>query len=205
MIVTALLSIGAVCVAPTAAPADSLREFYEQGSTWNQFYGAVVRRASTWRQNYGYGKVDEEALRRGRALKHTWRVLVVTVDGCSDSVNTIPYFASFVDSIAGKIEFRILDPDQGRGLMEAHRTRDGRAATPTLILLDDQWNEVGCWVERPTELARWGERERPNLSDREFVRQKTEWYDQDRGRSTVREILDMIDHASPGAACGGGA
>jgi hypothetical protein len=87
--------------------------------------------------------------------------------------------------------------------MEAHRTRDGRAATPTLILLDENWNEVGCWVERPSELARWGELERAKLSDGEFVRQKTAWYDRDRGRSTVREVLDMIEHAAPGAPCGG--
>lgn len=205
MIATVLLSLGgALCVTPaTASPADSLREFYQQGSTWNQFYGAVVRRASAWRKNYGYGMVDEETLTRARNLSATWRVLAVTVDGCSDSVNTIPYLASLVDSAGGTIELRIIDPKQGRGLMEAHRTRDGRAATPTLILLDENWNEVGCWVERPSELARWGELERAKLSDREFVRQKTAWYDQDHGRSTVREVLDMIEKSAPGAPCGG--
>jgi len=206
MIASVLLSLGTVCVVPSAAGSqDSLQALYEQGQTWPEFYGGIVRRAEMWRTNYAKGAVETDALMRARAVAGTWRILVIAVDGCSDSANTIPYLASLADSAEGKITFRIVDPARGRGIMEAHRTRDGRAATPTLILLDSQGHEVGCWVERPSELAGWVERERSGLSDAEVLRQKFAWYDTDAGRSTVREVLDMIERAAPGAECGGGA
>ena len=208
MITAALLSLAAACPlsdAPPAPATDSLRAFWEAGRTWTDFYAAVTRRAAMWRANYGKGFDDQAELARARGLTGPWRVLIVTVDGCSDSANTLPYLASLVDSLGGTIEFRIIDPDRGKGIMEAHRTRDGRPATATLLLLDQGWNEVGCWVERPSALAHMMAEQRGKLSDDELLERKFAWYDEDRGRSTVREFLDMIEHAAPGAPCGGGA
>ncbi|HEX9754197.1 MAG TPA: thioredoxin family protein [Gemmatimonadales bacterium] len=198
------LLLSTLCVVPIPAPAaDSLQEIWERGVPFAEFLAAAKARRETWRDNYAFGRLEEETAGRARSLAGTWRLLVVAEDACGDSANTIPYVATLVDSAAGRIEMRVISSKVGRGIMEAHRTADGRAATPTIILLDEAWREVGCWVERPTPLARQVAEETKRLGEREAVERKYAWYREDRGRTTLREVLAMIETAAPGQPCGG--
>lgn len=200
-----LTAVLAVCLAaePSAPHADSLADLHARGRTFAEFLAAASRRRETWNGNYAWGRVDSELLARGRALTRTVKVLAVAEDWCGDSANTIPYLATFADSVGGKIDLRIINSTDGKALMEAHRTEDGRAATPTVVILGAEGGEGGCWVERPSALARWMREERGKLSQDELLTRKYAWYDEDRGRSTVAEILDLIEHGAPGGRCGG--
>jgi hypothetical protein len=128
---------------------------------------------------------------------------VILEDSCGDSANTIPYLASLVESLGGAVEMRLVNSAEGRPVMVRHRTWDDRAATPTVVLLNQNWEEVGCWVERPSSLSAWEKAEKAKLSQQEFLKQKYAWYEGDRGASTQRDMVEMIERASPGAACGG--
>ncbi len=89
--------------------------------------------------------------------------------------------------------------------MEAHRTPDGRPATPTVILLDAEYREAGCWIERPTELQTWWIENERTLDDDERFRRKMAWYDEDAGASTLHEVVEMLERARSGAtACAAG-
>ncbi|HKK92768.1 MAG TPA: thioredoxin family protein, partial [Longimicrobiales bacterium] len=70
------------------------------------------------------------------AIDGAVRMLAVTRDACIDSAHTIPYLAALADAIPA-LEFRVAHPRVGGALMEAHRTPDGRAATPTVVFLDE--------------------------------------------------------------------
>lgn len=199
------LTLAAACAADGPAPSDSLRAIWDQGRSFSEFLAGAKTRVETWHRNYGYGALESDVRRRLEALPGGWRILVVLEDRCSDSVETIPYLAILADSAAGRLELRLVNSTVGRSIMESHRTRDGRGATPTVLLLDQDLNEVGCWVERPAPLAEWAYAERGKYDDDEFVRRKTEWYREDQGRSTLRELLTMIEQAGPGRPCGGGA
>ncbi len=184
-------------------PADSLDALYQRGRTFGQFLAAARQRREAWRENYAWGKVDGDLLARGRALVAGWRLLVVAEDWCGDSANTIPYLATLVDSLGGRVELRMVNSTEGRWIMERHRTEDSRAATPTVVILDPSGAEVGCWVERPSTLARWMRGEKGRLSQDELLDRKYAWYAENRGRDTVSEILDQIEHAAPGQPCSG--
>lgn len=199
-----LFSAGTLACAPAhAAAADSLEVVYQRGKTYQAFLAAADSRREMWLRNSAKGKVDAEALRLGRSLGAGWRLLVVLEDACGDSANTIPYVASLVDSLGGAVEMRLVTSTEGRWIMERHRTWDGRAATPTVVLLAPEGTMAGCWVERPGPLATWERAESSKLSQQEFVRQKFAWYDRDGGAATQREVVAMIARAGPGAACGG--
>lgn len=188
----------------TAAPpaTDSLAALHASGRTYATFLAGAERRKEMWQSNTAWGKVDPALLARGRALAGPLRLLVVLEDGCSDSANTIPYLATFADSLGGILDIRLVNSTEGKWVMERHRTADGRAATPTVVLLDAEGNDVGCWVERPSALARWMNENRPKLSQQELMDGKFAWYNQDRGGESIRGILDMLEH--PGASrCGG--
>lgn len=187
------------------APSDTLSVLYQQGQPFAQFLLDAKSRKQTWTDNYAKGRVDDQTAARIRALSGQWRLLVIAVDRCSDSANTIPFLARMVEASGGLLEMRIVHPDQGTSVQEAHRTSDGRAATPTVILLDEAGQEVGCWIERPTPLADWYNAQKPKLEESELNERKGDWYQKDKGKTTVRELLEMLEQAGPGRPCGGAA
>jgi hypothetical protein len=192
----------ALCVAEPAA-TDSLAVLHSRGRTYTAFLAGAERRKEMWQSNTAWGKVDPALLARGRALPGPVRLLVVLEDGCSDSANTIPYLATFADSLGGVLDIRLVNSTEGKWVMERHRTADGRAATPTVVMLDAEGNDVGCWVERPAALATWMNENRSKVSQQELMDGKFAWYNTDRGTETIREILDLLEKPGAMGKCGG--
>jgi len=199
----ALALASALCTTTAPPAADSLAALHARGRTYATFLAGAERRKEMWQANTAWGKVDPALLARGRALKGPFRLLVVLEDGCSDSANTIPYLATFADSLGGTLDIRLINSTEGKWVMERHRTADGRAATPTVVLLDAEGNDAGCWVERPSALAKWMNENRPKLSQQDLMDGKFAWYDKDRGASTIREILEFLEHPGASRRCGG--
>jgi hypothetical protein len=199
----ALTSLGRASTAygePVMGAADdsSLAALYEQGQRWDDFLAAARARRAMWVRNSEAATVPADVLAQVRALPGTWRLLVVAVDSCSDSVNTIPYLARLVTDVAA-LEMRIITPRQGRELMASRPTPDGRSATPTVVILDAEGREAGCWIERPAALQAMAIAANAGGGTPEFAAQKQGWYEQDRGASTVREVVAQLAAAANGA------
>jgi len=203
---TAILStVSLFCVpAGAAPPADlvadtvSRESLYLQGETFEAFYERADARRETWITNFERGVAPADLLERAGAVPGTWYLLVIAVHSCSDSVNTIPYLVHLVDGVQN-LEMRLIDSDVGKTVMEAHLTPDGRPATPTLVLLNDRFQEVGCFIERPTALQSWALGDGAELGSREFLEAKFAWYDADAGRQTMSAIVELMEAAGAGA------
>ena len=202
----------AAAVDRTPARADDeLRATYEQGRSYRDFLGAATRRAETWHGNTEQAAhpqfagdlgleeqaaaIDPALVARARALGGTWRFLAVAVDSCSDSVSTIPYLAELVARVEG-LDMRIVDASVGRAIMESHRTPDGRPSTPTVLLLDAEWEERGCFIERPPALQTWILEE--GFSADQVFANKMRWYAEDAGQNTVEAFVEMLEAATRG-------
>ncbi len=135
----------------TKGTDSSYQALFNSGLSMAQFLEKAENRAKQWHDNYQTAIVPDALLARARASGGPWKLLVVAVDGCSDSVNTIPYLAKLVELVGG-IELRIVNSTAGRWVMDSHRTADGRSATPTVVLLDAEFEEIGCFIDRPQEL-----------------------------------------------------
>lgn len=198
------LSLGASCIAP--GPNELLGDIdyaklFAGGIPFAEFLSNAKERKELWNSNYGRAAVPDAVMARATRITGTWNVLVVAVDSCSDSVSTVPYIAKLVESMPN-VTLRIVDPQAGKDVMEAHRTPDNRAATPTVILLDASFAAKGCWIERPRELREWISGERKNNGDSGVFSGKMSWYDKDAGASTLAEFVDMLEKASRGeSAC----
>lgn len=190
-----LLSAGLCGAEPSAIPSDSLAQLYSRGKSFAEFLAGVQSRRDTWTANYAQGTPNPELLARARAVPGRWRMLVVADDWCGDSANTIPYLARLLDSLSS-VELRIVSSAAGRWVMEGHRTPDGRAATPTVILLDESGTEAGCFVERPAGLRAWVEENKPKLTESQLQEGRDAWRRQDAGQSTVREIVELLELAA---------
>ncbi len=182
--------IAAPAFSPVGMASDSLRAIYESGQSFPEFLAAAERRKEMWEANYKAGEpVDATMVARADAVGGTWHILVVAIDSCSDSVSTIPYLARLVEQVEG-LEMRIVLPNVGKSVQEAHRTPDGRAATPTVVLLNPNWEVVGCFVERPVALREWLEAHTGES--------KMDWYADDLGRTTVAQFVDVLEKAGHG-------
>lgn len=191
----AALACGPVPVGPVD---EELREIYGQGRSYTDFLGNATRRAELWHGNTekAESSIDPDLVERARAVGGSWYFLAVAVDACSDSVSTIPYLAQLVDLVDG-LDMRIVDSTVGRAIMEDHRTPDGRAATPTVLLLDTDFEERGCFIERPLTLQTWI-LENDELPSDEVYQSKMAWYATDSGQETVETFVEMLEAAAAG-------
>src|SRR5690606_18428943 len=112
--------------APEAAADSTLLALHAGGEDFATFLANANARKAQWQKNWDESTVPADVLAKAQAIPGTWKLLVVAVDGCSDSVNTVPYIARLV-ALVPSLELRIVKPDVGRSVQESHRTLDGRA------------------------------------------------------------------------------
>jgi hypothetical protein len=190
-----LVSVVTFAGAAAQTPID-YRALFEKGTPYDRFLNeAKSHRKELWHSNHARAAAADDVLRRARAIGSKLRILVVAIDGCSDSASIIPFIAKLAHD--ANIELRIVAPDAGgRAVMEAHRTPDGRAATPTIVLLDSAHQNVGVFTERPSNLHAWyEEREATGIETSKLTAQKLEWYARDAGRSTLSELVALMERA----------
>jgi len=194
-----------VACSPDRVPADpdAYRELWDAGQTFDQFLEDAERRRELWLENWATSEgVDPVQVERARAAGSGWKVLAVAIDGCSDSVNTVPYLGRLASLVEG-IDLRVVDSDDGRWIMEDNRTPDGRPATPTFVLLGPEFEKRGCFIERPAPLQTTLIANPDGLEDRSLYEWKMAWYDEDEGVSTVQEFVAILEAAARGeTVCG---
>jgi hypothetical protein len=203
-LVAALVAIAPLppCAAPAVPAAvatdSSLVTLFDRGQPYAEFLAEVKARRELWTTLSTTSTVPADALATVAGLSADLRVLVVAIDSCSDSANTIPLAAALVATLPS-VRLRIVKPDVGDAVMARFRTPDGRAATPTIVVLDAAGNVAGCWVERPSVRQQMAVDARAAGTLDEYARTKQAWYDADGGRSTYRELAAVLHGAATGA------
>lgn len=198
--------IGAVALAVSLSSLSAqdidLAALFDSGVPYATFQDNAHSRRREWRENYRSAAVDPAAIERVRALPGKRRLVAVAEDWCADSANTIPYVAKLVDAVPERLSLHIVNSEAGKALMEAHRTPDGRPATPTVAVLDVAGRLVGVWVERPSALQAWYLEQQEKIAHGELTRRKMDWYREDAGESTISEIVALMEQTA-GAPPGG--
>jgi hypothetical protein len=178
---------------PQSVPSTDPAVLFEKGVTFEQFLADAQSQKETWQTNAARNTIKPEMTGRHKTAGADLQILVIAEAACSDSVNVVPYLARLASS-AG-VELRIVSKAAGLAVAEAHRTPDGRAATPTVILLR-KGKEAGAWVERPAVLQAWYLSAGSQLSNTERLSRKLAWYDWDRGDTSLSEILALAENKS---------
>jgi hypothetical protein len=182
-----------LAAAPVAREAIDYAGYYAKGMTFAAFLDAARSHPDEWRKRYSDAAVTADTVSRLRALPARRQLLVVADDNCSDSTATVPYVARLVDAAPDRLALRMVNSRTGRPIMEAHRTSDGRAATPTVVVLSGEGTLIAAWSERPSVLQAWVLEHKPTLTQAEFRERKAKWYADDAGQSAVAEILALIE------------
>ena len=168
-----------------SAPPD-YTGLYEKGVPFATFLADARALKDEWTTTVAAATVEDTSVARAKAFTGTWRILVVAEATCHDSVSTLPYLAKLVDSSPDTLSLRIVRKAAGISVMEAHRTPDGRPATPTIVILDQDGAVKGVIAERPAALWEYSK-------DHSGRGERRAWYAQDKGRHAVSELLDLIE------------
>ena len=196
--VAASISCGAVLFAAASPRSFVLQDIdyqavYARGATFADFLDKARAHREEWRANYNDATVSPSLITRMRALPAKRHILVVAEDWCSDSLNTVPYIARLVDGGPERLDMRLVNREIGEAVMDAHRTPDGRTATPTLAILGDDWHLLAAWTERPTSVQAWFLEKQKTTMQKPLHDELLAWYEKDAGQTTVREIADLLE------------
>ena len=183
--------LGLALVQTSAGPP--IERLFETADTWERFLGGVKAQRELWVRTTEGADVDPDVVERFARAAKGLQVLVVAEDWCPDSAYAVPYVAHMA-GLAG-VSLRVVNRARGEFLMDAHRTTDGRMATPTVVVLRDGV-DVGAWVERPEVLQSLFRSMSDNPENARRFADRSSWYEADRGRTVLKEIVALVEQIS---------
>jgi hypothetical protein len=163
------------------------RTLWEQALTFEAFLAVSTKHKGLWEGIYGITRLPPWAtvpLAEGAHRK----LLVIAEDWCGDASSTVPILAKLAATVPG-YELRIILRDQHPAVMDQYLT-NGSRSIPIVIVLDEEFRELGHWGPRPHELQAWVMANRPLVPKAELYPQVRKWYARDRGESTLREVME---------------
>ena len=179
---------------PSAPDASDLRARYAAALSFDAYLDTVVENAQLWRDAARLARLSDGAAARAAALPGRWHLLVLSEDWCGDAVNTVPFVARLADA-APALDVRVLGRDANPDVIDAHLT-SGSRSIPIVIAYDESFREHAWWGPRPTALQAWVMGEGQALDKAARYRHVRTWYARDRGRTTLDEVLRMLEGAT---------
>jgi hypothetical protein len=147
------------------------RERFEQGMTYDEFKAQMTRnqeRFATNERGLVLDSADSDVFKR---LPRSLKVLVLAEDWCGDVVDNLPILGRLAAE-SGKLNVRIFLRDQHPDLMDKYLNRGEFRSIPVFVFFDDEFHEIGRFVERPESVSarRAGQRaalsaQHPELGD----------------------------------------
>jgi len=164
---------------------------WDQALSFDQFVKESTQHCELWTGVYRTARIPEWATEGVARLGRRFRLVVLAEDWCGDASSTVPVLARWAE--AAGMELRILRRDQHSAVMDAYLS-NGARAIPVVIVLTDQMQEIGHWGSRPAELQAMVTAERSQgRTSRTYFPNVRRWYAKDKGESTLREVLAVME------------
>jgi hypothetical protein len=179
----------------------SYRTYWDAAFTWADYLANEIREhRGLWEAVWERSKLPEWAADVAARHGGAWKVLVLSEDWCGDASNTVPVIARLAQDLPGW-EMRVVKRDENPELMDRHLT-NGSRSIPLAIVLRPDFTVAGTWGPRPGELQSWvlAEKKAAKRPVGDIYRDVRTWYARDRGESTVREVLAVVERATRKAA-----
>ena len=138
------------------------RERFEQGMTYSDYKAQMTRnqeRFSANEEQLPLGPADVAAF---KALPHPLDVLVIAEDWCGDVINNLPILGR-VAAESGKLTLRVFLRDQNLDLIDQYLKQGKFRSIPVFVFFDEQFREVGRFIERPDSVTERNEQHRRDL------------------------------------------
>jgi hypothetical protein len=150
------------------------REQFESGMTYDAYKAQMTRNREQFEQNERDLDLKPEDAQAFRDLPRPLNVVALAEDWCGDVIANVPILGRIAAASDGKLNVRIhlRDQEPGSTIMDEHLNKGQYKSIPTLVFLDQDFNELGVWVERPESVTTAREERRLAL-----YKQHPEWGD----------------------------
>jgi thiol-disulfide isomerase/thioredoxin len=128
------------------------RERFETGLTYEQFKAQMTRNRERFEANERGVPLEPEDLESFRRLPRPLNVLVLAEDWCGDVIANLPILGR-IAAESGKLNLRVFLRDQNPDIMDQYLLRGEFKAIPVFVFFDDDFNELGRFVERPDSVT----------------------------------------------------
>jgi len=191
-------SIGSPRTGLLLDPGNSMRSIpsrYDAAPDFARYLESVEENRDLWHAVTRRVSLDSEAVDAARAIPGRRHLLVLSEDWCGDAVNIVPVVAALARAVP-EWDLKVLERDENPDLMDAHLTNGTSRSIPIVIVYDEDFEEIGWWGPRPERLQRWVMQEGLQMDSEDRYREIRRFYAQDRGRSIVNEIVELVAGAT---------
>lgn len=168
---------------------------FESGLTYEQFAATVRKNHELWRGVYHLATIPPQIIDRVNAMRNRRHLLILVEDWCGDAANLVPPIARLAE-LTSRLDVRLLGRDANPDIMDAHLTKVSRSI-PVVAVLDEQFVERSWWGPRPRELQQWVLDVGLAMPSPERYRHIRAWYARDRARTTLDELVSLLEQCSP--------
>jgi hypothetical protein len=163
---------------------------WREAIPYAEFVEGASDNRGLWEGVYRTTAIPEWALRMACDKAKGLRVVAIVEDWCGDASNTVPVLAKLGD-LADCLEMRLIKRDENPEVMDRYLT-NGARSIPIVIVLNEDFEELGHWGPRPADLQQWVMDNKDVLPKEERYKQVRRWYAKDKGETTMREVLNLI-------------
>ncbi len=128
------------------------RERFEQGMTYDEFKAQMTRNQERFVANEQQLALDPADVAAFKSLPHPLNVLVIAEDWCGDVINNLPILGRLAAE-SGKLNLRVFLRDQNPDLMDQYLNQGKFRSIPVFAFFDDQFREIGRFIERPASVT----------------------------------------------------
>jgi hypothetical protein len=128
------------------------RERFESGMTYDAYKAQMTRNRERFEANERGLALDSDDLASFRRLARPLNVLVLAEDWCGDVIANVPIIGR-IAADSGTLNLRVFLRDPNPDIMDQYLNRGEFRSIPVFVFFDDDFNEVGRFVERPDSVT----------------------------------------------------
>ena len=125
-------------------PLDASR--FAKGLTWKEYMAQMGDTRARTEDNYQKATLTEEERKLFSGISQVRYVLMLAENWCGDVHRNSPLIARITEAMRG-CELRVFLRDQNPDLRDCF-LNNGYQSIPVVVFFDQDWNEVGRWIER---------------------------------------------------------
>ena len=138
------------------------REQFESGLTYEQWKSQMTRNQERHDANERELNLSADDLAAFKSLKKPVNVLAIGEDWCGDVIANLPIVGK-IAAESGTLNLRVFLRDQNEDLMNQFLKEGKYKSIPVVAFFDDDFQELGRWIERPNSVTELREKKRQEL------------------------------------------
>ncbi len=127
-------------------------ERFAQGLTYDAYKAQMTRNQERFQANEKRVVLDAADVAALKDRTSPLHVLVLAEDWCGDVIDNLPILGRLAAE-TGTLDVRVFLRDQNLDLMDQYLKEGKYRSIPVFVFFDDQFNELGHFIERPESVT----------------------------------------------------